>query len=263
MFRSWSCTGLHIPAFRWLRYGTWAGVLLGCWIVCLGEQESASESRAFREAQALHRESPGDAGHAWRYARACFDRAESLASRPVKVSLAKEGIQACQTILKASPAEAPCHYYLGLNLGILAQAQPWKALGWIRDMESHWQDCRVLDPAFDHAGADRSLGMLYEECPPPPLGVGSRSKARLHLSKAVELAPGYPENRLLWIEFLLRHGDKQAAIGEYGKLESLLPEARTRFTGDSWEAAWKNWDLRIRSLQTKLGHSSEKALRNS
>lgn len=241
----------------------WLGSLV---LVCLlgvvssaalmAEPESISKTRAYDEAKALYRESPSVSERAWVLARACFDRAESTQSKAVRISLAKEGIEACRSILKTSPAEAPCHYYLGLNLGILAQAQPLRALAWVREMESHWQDCRLLDPGFDHAGADRSLGMLYADCPPPPLGVGSRAKARLHLSRAVDSAPVYPENRLLWIEFLLRHGDEQAAAGEFDKLEALVPEARRRFIGEPWEAVWKQWETRIRTLKSKLGSHS-------
>lgn len=235
----------------WLLAG-WVGRSLG--------DDAVSGAESYDRARALHREAPDDAGRAWRYARACFDRAETLSSKPVKVTLAKEGIEACRSILKSSPAQAPCHYYLALNLGILAQAQPWKALGWVREMERHLQDCRVLDPGFDHAGADRSLGMLYEECPPPPLGVGNRAKARSHLSKAVELAPGYPENRLLWIEFLVNHGETQAAIGELDKLEPLLTDARARFSGEPWAAAWKQWESRLRALKTQLAPPSKNPL---
>ncbi len=209
-------------------------------------------TRAYEQAKALHRESPGRPDLAWAFARACFDRCEVLASKPVRIAVAREGVEACRSALKTFPTEAGCHYYLGLNLGILAQSQPLRALGHVREMESAWQASRLLDPTFDHAGADRSLGMLYAECPPPPIGVGSRTKARSHLAKAVELAPAHPGNRLEWVEYLERDGDTEAARREFQALRDGLPTARERFHGEAWNAAWEGWQVRIDALEQRL-----------
>jgi hypothetical protein len=119
-------------------------------------------------------------------------------------------------------------------------------------MENAWKACLVLDPAFDHSGADRSLGMLYAECPPPPLGVGNRSKARFHLERAATTAPEYPENRLQWIEYLSRNDEADVARREYGSLQNQLPEARRRLVGERWTSSWKDWDTRIRALGKRL-----------
>lgn len=217
------------------------------------ESEALRRTRAYEEARTLHRESPGRPDRAWSLARACFDRCEAITSRQVRISLAREGVEACRAALDGAPSEAGCHYYLGLNLGILAECQPLKALGWVREMESAWLAARVLDPGFDHAGADRSLGMLYAECPPPPLGVGSRGKARQHLARAVEVAPGYPENRLQWVEFLLQRGETGEARKGFQAMLGTVPEARSRFSGPAWEGAWKSWESRITALEKRLG----------
>ena len=219
----------------------------------LGESQQQRLSRVYEHARSEYLKSPGQPALAWPLARACFDRAEGLTSRPVRSALAKEGAEACRLALKESPADAACHYYLGLNLGILAQTQPLRALGLVREMETQWQACQLLDPGFDHAGADRSLGMLYEECPSAPLGVGSRSKARFHLARAVQLAPDHPENRILWIEFLVQRHENATAVEEFKSLKGILPDARIRLSGSDWEAAWKTWEARMTSLQSRLG----------
>ncbi len=231
-------------------------VVLGFAPLLRGDTALQRATRLHEQARAEYQKASSSASLAWPLARACFDRAEALTSKPVRIALAKEGIEACRRALKDSPADAACHYYLALNLGILAQEQPLRALGWVRDMESHWQSCRLLDPGFDHAGADRSLGMLYAQCPPSPLGVGSRSKARNHLSRAVEMAPEYPENRLLWIGFLLDRGEQEAAAEAFRSLEARLPEARTRFKGETWDSSWKQWDLQIEAFRAKLATRS-------
>ena len=233
---------------------------LACWVLLgflgslglLGESQQQRLSRVYEQARSEYLKSPGQPALAWPLARACFDRAEGLTSRPVRSALAKEGAEACRLALKESPADAACHYYLGLNLGILAQTQPLRALGLVREMETQWQACQLLDPGFDHAGADRSLGMLYEECPSAPLGVGSRSKARFHLARAVQLAPDHPENRILWIEFLVQRHENAAAVEEFKSLKGILPEARIRLSGSDWEVAWKTWEARMTALQSRL-----------
>ena len=234
---------------------------LVCWVLLgflgslgvLGESEQQRLSRVYEQVRSEYLKSPGRPALAWPLARACFDRAEGLTSRPVRSALAKEGAEACRLALKESPADAACLYYLGLNLGVLAQTQPLRALGLVREMETQWQACQLLDPGFDHAGADRSLGMLYEQCPSAPLGVGSRSKARFHLARAVQLAPDHPENRILWIEFLVQRNENAAAVEEFKSLKGILPDARIRLSGSDWEATWKTWEARMTALQSRLG----------
>jgi hypothetical protein len=223
-------------------------VLLSAVPAARAESEALRVTRVYERARSLHRESPGNPVLAWEFSRACFDRCETIPSKPVRIGMAQEAVDACRKALVQSPTEAGCHYYLGLNLGILAQAQPLKALGRVREMEAAWQACLLLDPGFDHAGADRSLGMLYDECPPPPLGVGSSGKARFHLERAAKMAPDYPGNRLQWIEFLVGRDRFDEARIEFESLQRALPEARQRFSGDRWTTAWKDWDSRIESL---------------
>ena len=129
---------------------------LACWVLLgflgslglLGESQQQRLSRVYEQARSEYLKSPGQPALAWPLARACFDRAEGLTSRPVRSALAKEGAEACRLALKESPADAACHYYLGLNLGILAQTQPLRALGLVREMETQWQACQLLDPGF-------------------------------------------------------------------------------------------------------------------
>ena len=214
--------------------------------------ETARLTGLYEASRAAHRSSPDDPRAAWEFARACFDRSEVLEVSAVKASVANEGILACRTALERAPATAELHYYLGLNLGQLAQTKTLGALRLVRQMEEVWQKARTLDETLDFAGADRSLGMLYAECPRPPLGVGGKDKARRHLERAVELAPQHPENRIYLAEQLLRWGDRDAAGRQLAELETLLPSARTRLAGESWSAAWSQWDRRIQNLRERL-----------
>jgi hypothetical protein len=81
--------------------------------------------------------------------------------------------------------------------------------------------------------------------------VGSQSKARKHLERAVELAPDYPENRLNLAEAALKWRDKKLAQRERDALQILWPVAKTNFAGADWDAFWADWQPRYDKLTTK------------
>ncbi|MSU31910.1 MAG: hypothetical protein EXS25_04470 [Pedosphaera sp.] len=214
--------------------------------------ETERRSQVYGSAREAYLRESKYSQRAWELARACFDRTEGLRSTPVKAALSTEGIEVCKKALQTDPTSASLHYYLGLNLGQLAQTRTLSALRLVRQMEQSWLTSRLLDAALDHAGADRSLGMLYAECPRAPLSVGSREKARHHLERCVDLAPHHPENRIYLVEQLLNWKDFTAAHRQFDALETLLTAARTRLSDDSWTAAWVDWTSRIQSLRSRL-----------
>ena len=93
--------------------------------------------------------------------------------------------------------------------------------------------------------------MLYRDA--PVIGsVGSRSRAREHLKRAVDLAPQYPENRLSLIEAYLQWGEPTVADSELQILEQTWPAARTNFVGEAWAASWADWEPRLHKLKKKI-----------
>jgi hypothetical protein len=122
-------------------------------------------------------------------------------------------------------------------------------------MEREFKTARELDEQFDHAGPDRNLGMLYRDAP-VLTSVGSRTKARQHLQRAVELAPDYPENRLSLLEAYLKYGEKGNAQTQMAALDKLWPDARKSFTGPEWTASWLDWEQRLKTCRAKLGPSN-------
>ncbi|MBI3874714.1 MAG: hypothetical protein HY300_01840 [Verrucomicrobia bacterium] len=188
---------------------------------------------------------------AWQFGRACFDRAEFAASDTQRATLAVEGIGACRPLLTREPKLAAGHYYLAMNLGQLARTRMLGARPLVDDMERQFKLARELDAAFDHAGPDRCLGLLYRDAPGWPASVGSKSKARTHLNKSVEVAPDFPENRLNLLESALKWSDKKTSQRELDALQELLPRARTNFTGEAWASSWADWDSRWAAAQAK------------
>ena len=207
--------------------------------------------RVFFEAQAHFNKANNDPEAAWHFARACFDWADLADSKARRAELAEQGIAACREAIQHDPKLAPADYYLGLNLGQLARTKKIGAFKLIDEMEMRFKAAIALDPKFDYAGAHRSLGLLYLDAPGWPTSIGNRSNARLHLSKAVEISPEYPDNWLCLLEAYLKWGEKSAIQSQLASTEEALLRARKTFVGDLWESSWQDWDRRWEKIKTK------------
>jgi tetratricopeptide (TPR) repeat protein len=188
---------------------------------------------------------PTNAVAALEFARACFDRAEYPTNDTQRANLAEQGIAVCRQLLARQTKSAPTHYYLGMNLGQLARTKKLSALRIVDEMEREFKAARQMDEHLDFAGPDRNLGLLYFEAP-AFASVGSRSKARHHLQRAVELAPDYPENRLNLAEAYLKWGDNKGATRELMALEKLWPITKTNLTGEDWAGSWYSWERKLK-----------------
>lgn len=189
---------------------------------------------------------------AWQFGRACYDWAEFATSDTQRAEIAKQGIAACRTLIERNPDAAPGHYYLAMNLGQLAQTKSLGALKIVGQMEGEFKLALGLDPKLDFAGPDRGLGLLYFEAPGWPTSIGSKTKARQHLQKALIMFPDFPENLLNMIEAEVKWGDKRGAVRDLTALEELWPTARGKLTGDEWASSWADWEKRRNVVETKM-----------
>lgn len=188
---------------------------------------------------------------AWELGRSCFDMS-TLQSEPAEVAFfAEQGIAACRRSLTLSNS-VQAHYYLGMNIGQLADTKHnLSGLRMVKDMEREFLASELLDERLDYGGPDRNLGLLYRETP-VIVSIGSRSKARQHLQKAVDLAPDFPENRLNLIESYLKWDYRTEAVRELQDLEKIWPVARKKYTGEPWVLSWVDWNKRFSVIRKKL-----------
>ena len=212
---------------------------------------------AYADAGVLYRTASTNGGAAWQFGRACFDWAEFATNVTQRAEIAEEGIAVCRRLVAREPKSAPAHYYLAMNLGQLARTKSLGALKIVGELEREFKAARDLDEQFDHAGPDRCLGLLYLDAPGWPASVGSRSKARKHLQRAVELAPEHPENRFNLLEACARWGDWNGARYELKALDALWPAARTNFTGEAWAMSWADWEARLKRARTKVDEAAK------
>lgn len=186
------------------------------------------------------------------FARAAYERADFSTNDTERAELAVQGIAASRELIARDPKSAPGHYFLGMNLGQMARTKLLGALRIVNEMEREFKTARELDERLDHAGPDRSLGLLYYEA--PALGsVGSRTKARKHLERAVELAPDFPRNRLCLAEAYVKWREKSLLKRELAALEKLWPEAKVRFPDADWPAWSRRWQkLKADALELQV-----------
>jgi len=208
----------------------------------------------FHRAQTAFQSNPNDPTAAWQFARACFDYADFATNDTGRAIVANQGIAACRQLLARETNSVPGHYYLAMNLGQLARAEAPSIAAYklIRDIEREFKTAAELDIGFNHAGAVRSLGLLYRDAPGWPVSIGSRRKAREGLEQAVKLAPDYPENHLSLIESQLQWNDRSGAETGLKTLDALWPSARINFTGQGWEPSWDEWSTRREAARKKL-----------
>ena len=215
------------------------------------EAPAARAERLYREARQRCQREPQSVEAAWQFAGACFDWAEFATRDPQRADLAQRGIDASRHALERDAKLGAAHYYLALNLGQLARTKSLSALKLVSEMEVEFKRAIDLQGGFNYAGPHRALGTLYRDAPGWPTSIGNRNKARLHLHKAVELGPDFPENRINLLESQLKWGEKKAVRAAIPAVEEVLAAARKKLTGDEWAGSWQDWDDRWPKLKVK------------
>ena len=217
------------------------------------DQFRAHAEKVLAAAQKRYETEPTNSVAAWELGRACFGLVTVLEDRKEMERIINEGIAACRASVALDSGSAAGHYYLAITVGKLADLKRnLAAYGMVKEVEREFHKARELDEHFCYAGSDRCLGELYFKAPGWPLSVGSRSKARKHLERAAELAPDFPENRLLLAEAYQKWHDKKPLARELEALEKLWPAARTNFAGADWAADWIDWQPRFDKLRDNM-----------
>ncbi len=251
--------------------GKWACasfIVLFAAMTVLGEpkhfvsQSQIVAEQAYDNAKSQYETNQLNAEAAWKFARACFGVADLADKDNERAKFGREGAEVCRQLLKHDPNVAAAHYYLGMNIGQVAQTKSLGALPLVRQMQKEWEAARVLDEHLDFAGPDRNLGMLFRDAPGSPLSIGSRALALQHMLRAVELAPDYPENHLNLIESQIKWNHLADAAREDEKFRDILPAAKKQLTGPQWEGPWKDWAERQVEIEKKLSEWRDALLRH-
>ena len=221
---------------------------------------AARAEAEFHRAQIEFQSNTNVSATAWKFARACFEFNDFVTNNTGRAELANQGIAACRQLLARESNSAPGHYYLAVELGMLADTKRnMAAFKMVKEMEREFKTAGDLDEHFDYAGPARCLGLLYRDAPGWPMSIGSRHKAREWLEQAVQLAPDFPENRLNLVESYWQWKDREAAGNELKTLDALWPSAQTIFTGEAWERSWNDWSTRREVARKNLKETAAPA----
>jgi len=186
--------------------------LVSLFAICAGQLLAESDTNTvvgslgknFEQIRKRYQAETNNVELAWQFGRACYDMSTLQKDSSRQAEIAEEGAAACRAAATLKPNSVQAHYYLGMNIGQVADARhSLGGLRMVKEVEREFLAAQALDPHFDYGGPDRNLGLLYAGAP-AIISIGSRSKARQHLEKAVEVAPDFPENRLRGIRWLGR-----------------------------------------------------------
>ena len=97
--------------------------------------------------------------------------------------------------------------------------------------------------------------MLYRDAPGWPASVGSRTKSRKYLERAVELDLAFPENLLTLVESEIIWEEFKKAQSRLFGLDLRLKAAEAALTGPAWAASWLDWKQRAEVVKKRLGQS--------
>ena len=241
-----------LASFRWASLGL-ALAVAGSAASTLATPPAQRAERQYFLSRSLYLErGTTNQQDAWQFSQACFEWAEFARNNGERADIANEGIAAARAALRQDTNSAPAVYYLALNIGQLARTKMLGALKLVSEMEGTLKQAIDLDPAVDFAGPHRSLGMLYRDAPGWPASVGSKSKARQHLLKAVQLQPEFPENHMCLVETYVQWGEKSTARAISEKVQEVLKAGREKFGGETWEASWQDWDRRWEAVRERI-----------
>jgi hypothetical protein len=244
------------PAVPWTFI---AGILILAAGILLADEAqrkifAAHAGAEFQHAQSRF-QSNANSTNAWQFARAAFDFAEFATSDAQRAALANQGIAACRQLIAREPKSAAAHYYLAMNLGQLARTKFLGALKLVNEMEREFQKAGELEAAFDYAGPERNLGLLYRDAPGWPASIGNKRTACYYSERAVRLAPDYPANRLNLLESYLIWNERSEAGRELQALDAIWPVAQTNLTGEIWAPDWDDWSARRDAARQKLAET--------
>jgi hypothetical protein len=157
-------------------------------------------------------------GLAWRLSRAFFFLGQEEQGKATTRELHARGVDAGKRAVRAGPARVEGHFWLGVNLALLAVVeQPLSAIAIALRAKRALNRAVTIDPAYHAAGPLRALARLQHKAP-RWLG-GGAVRARENYERAIGIAANNTVTRIYFAELLLEIGGTESARAE---LEAVI-----------------------------------------
>ncbi len=180
--------------------------------------ERAHGPEPVRQSVELLERAPDDYETLWRRGRAHFFLGQEAHDKSERHFHHQSGVRACERAARISPERVEGHFWLGVNLALLARLEfVGRALFHALKARRALLRAVHLDAAYHAAGPLRVLARLESNL--PKLFGGGPTRARAHYEQALSLAPANTVTRLYFAELLTETGDHQEARAH---LEALL-----------------------------------------
>ena len=153
----------------------------------------------------------------WRLARAFFFLGQEEQEAAAR-ELHSRGVDAGKRAVRAAPERVEGHFWLGVNLALLAQvAQPLRAIAHVLQAKRALNQAVTIDPAYHAAGPLRALARLQHKAP-RWLG-GEIAGARENYERAIDTDADNTVTRIYFAELLFEIGETESARAQ---LEAVL-----------------------------------------
>jgi tetratricopeptide (TPR) repeat protein len=129
----------------------------------------------------------------------------------------EQGMEAARQAIAIAPGRPEGHFWLGANMGGLAETGGLSAgLHYRNAIKEQFETVLRSDPAFLSGSADRALGRWYHKV--PRLFGGSRKEAEAHLKEALRYDPASTVTHYFLAELYVDDGRKADASSELQKV---------------------------------------------
>ena len=141
----------------------------------------------------------------------CYARGKKTSGSAERRQFFQAGMRAAEARLATSADDPEGLFWLAVNTGAEAlERGKLQALPAVARMEKLLLRCAQVAPAYEHGGAARVLGRLYQKAP-AVISVGSSKNARKWLERALTIDGEFPGNLAFAADFLSDEGDSARA----------------------------------------------------
>jgi tetratricopeptide (TPR) repeat protein len=193
----------------------------------------------------------------WRAARACAWLSDEYDDDARKKDYAEKGHQLAKQALTLDDKRVESHYYHGLTLGQYAYVKQTEARALVPQVLEAAKRAAAADEKFDSAGPLRLLGSLYAQAPEPPTSVGDHEEGVKVLSRAVQLAPSFPQNWLLLGDSQRINKNLDAAEEAYQHVLSATPSPLYARRLPRWQKQAQDGLRKVQNLRRQKSSGRE------